>query len=89
MISLPLLHALWTGVVGYFIGLTARFPRNQAAILTVGIGSMALIHGTYNTFSNTWFAFGLCVLSLLLFVMYMRSAEKITEQLESQPRPFA
>jgi len=88
MISLPLLHALWSGVVGYFIGLAATFPRKRTAILTVGIASMALIHGTYDTFSSTWFAFGLCVLSLLLFVMYMRSAEKVTEGLESQPRPL-
>jgi RsiW-degrading membrane proteinase PrsW (M82 family) len=87
MISLPLLHALWSGVVGYFIGLAANFPRKQAALLTVGIASMALIHGLYDTFSDTWFAFALCVLSLLLFVMYMRSAEKITEGLESRPRP--
>ena len=87
MISLPLLHALWAGIVGYFIGLAANFPRKQAAMLTVGIASMAVIHGLYDTFSDTWFAFSLCVLSLLLFVMYMRSAEKITEGLQSQPPP--
>ena len=86
MISLPLLHALWAGIAGYFIGLAASFPRKQAAILIVGILSM-LIHGTYGTFPRTWFALGLCVLTLMLFVMYMRSAEKITEGLESQPGP--
>ena len=84
MISLPLLHALWAGIAGYFVGLAARSPRKQSAILTVGICSMALIHGMYDTFSGTFFAFGLCILSLLLFVMYMRSAEQITEQLETQ-----
>ena len=87
MISLPLLHALWAGIAGYFVGLAARFPRKQSALLVVGVFSMALIHGTYDTFPSTWFALGLCVLSLLLFVMYMRSAEKITEGLETQPPP--
>jgi protease PrsW len=91
MISLPLLHALWAVIAGYFVGLAAAFPRKQAAILVVGILSMALIHGTYDTFPRTWFALALCILSLLLFVMYMRSDEKITEgfQTVSPPRASA
>jgi RsiW-degrading membrane proteinase PrsW (M82 family) len=83
MVTLPLLHALWAGVVGYFIGLAALFPAKKAAIVTVGLFSMACVHGVYDTFSDTWFALVLCLLSLLLFIMYMRSAEKITEQFGS------
>jgi RsiW-degrading membrane proteinase PrsW (M82 family) len=83
LISLPLLHALWAGIAGYFIGLAAQFPRRQAALIVVGIGLVALIHGLYDTFSESWFAFGLCVLSLLLYIMYMRSAEKIAEELQA------
>lgn len=85
LISLPLLHALWAGIAGYFIGLAAQFPQRQAALVVVGIGVVALIHGFYDTFSESWFAFGLCVLSLLLYIMYMRSAEKIAEELQAQP----
>ena len=83
IISLPLLHALWAGVVGYFIGLAARFPRKQTAIVMVGVAAMAAVHGTYDTFSDTWLALALCLLSLLLFIMYMRSAEKIADGLKS------
>jgi len=82
LISLPLLHALWAGISGYFIGLAAQFPARKAALIVVGIGLVALIHGFYDTFSETWFAFVLCVLSLMLYIMYMRSAEKIAEALE-------
>jgi RsiW-degrading membrane proteinase PrsW (M82 family) len=83
MISLPLLHALWAGIAGYFIGLAAQFQQRKAALILVGIGLVALIHGLYDTFSETWFAFGLCVLSLLLYIMYMRSAERIAEELHA------
>lgn len=84
LISLPLLHALWSGIAGYFIGLAAQFPRKQAALVVVGLAMVALIHGMYDTFSESWFAFGLCVLSLLLYIMYMRSAERITQALQTQ-----
>jgi RsiW-degrading membrane proteinase PrsW (M82 family) len=84
MISLPLLHALWAGIVGYFIGLAAHFPGKQTSIVMLGLFSMAAVHGMYDTFSGSWFGFLLCVVSLVLFVMYVRSAEAITEQLEAR-----
>jgi RsiW-degrading membrane proteinase PrsW (M82 family) len=86
MVTLPLLHALWAGVVGYFIGLAARFPQKQATIVIVGLPMMATVHGAYDTFSDSRFALLLCVLSLFLFIMYMRSAEKVTEQLGADTR---
>jgi RsiW-degrading membrane proteinase PrsW (M82 family) len=84
MISLPLLHAIWAGIVGYFIGLAAHFPAKQTPIVLLGLFSMAAVHGMYDTFSGSWFGFLLCVLSLVLFVMYVRSAEAITQQLETR-----
>lgn len=89
IISLPLLHALWAGVVGYFIGLAASFPRKATPLVVVGLSAIAIIHGFYDTFSDGWFGLALCLLSLLLFIMYIRSAEKITEQLQTLPIPQA
>lgn len=81
MISLPLLHALWAGMFGYFIGLAALCPEKRAALVIVGLGLVAFIHGTYDTFSESWLALVLCLLTLLMFIMYMRYAEKISEEL--------
>ena len=37
----------------------------------------------FSSFSDTWVALALCLLSLLLFIMYVRSAEKIADGLRS------
>lgn len=46
-ISLPLLHATWTAVVGYFFALAAISQRRLALSL-LGITTAAIIHGFYD-----------------------------------------
>ena len=48
-ISLPLIHAIWAGIVGYFIGLAAINPSRKNAIIFIGVAIAASLHGTYNT----------------------------------------
>ena len=53
LITLPLLHALWSGIVAYFIGLGILNDRFIKGLIVAGIGLSALLHCLYNTFSLT------------------------------------
>jgi protease PrsW len=89
LITLPLLHALWAGTVGYFIGLAASMPDRSRALVAVGLTMMALVHGLYDTFSGTWASTALGVLSLLVFVAYSRSADQIATTMAMARTPKA
>jgi RsiW-degrading membrane proteinase PrsW (M82 family) len=80
-ITLPLLHALWSGVVGYFVGLAAMLPHRAWGLVAVGIGAVALVHGLYDTL-GPWSSFALALGSFLVFVGYSRTAESVAERLQ-------
>lgn len=79
VVSLPLLHAVWSAIVGYFVGLSLAAPRKTAAVLCVGLGTAVVLHGLYEAFLSQRMplvAFALATLSLVLFLAYRRSAER-------------
>ena len=79
-ITLPLLHALWAGVVGYFVGLAAMLPHRAWGLVAVGIGVVAIVHGLYDTL-GPWSSFALALFSFLVFVGYTRTAGSVAERL--------
>jgi RsiW-degrading membrane proteinase PrsW (M82 family) len=87
-ISSPLLHALWSSVVGYFIGLAATFPTRSRALVVVAIGAMATIHGLFDEFSDTWISIVICLFSLILFVGYSRTADQIMERMHKEEAAY-
>ena len=76
--SLPLLHAVWAGVVGYFIGLSLLKKKAQWVFIAVGIGLMAVIHGVYDVFSHNLIGFALALGSVLILMSYISEEETIT-----------
>src|ERR1051326_7915485 len=83
-ISSPLLHALWSAVTGYFVGLAATFPNRSRALVVMAIGGMALVHGLFDEFSDSWISIVICLFSLILFVGYSRTADQIMERLQQE-----
>jgi len=80
--TLPFLHAIWTGMAGYFIGFADQFPERRRGLLLVAIGLPAVLHGTYNTFGG---ALGLIValasvLALNLYLAKSVEFEKLLQQ---------
>jgi len=75
LITLPLLHAVFSGVAAQFVALGVETPALRRALIVVGIGVAALIHGLYNTFSGTLAGFVLAIGAVLLFIAYVRSVE--------------
>ena len=69
--TLPLLHACWAGVVGWFIATASRRSGNPWPIVVVGILFMAALHGTYDVFSDSIIGIVLAAISLLVFMGYL------------------
>jgi RsiW-degrading membrane proteinase PrsW (M82 family) len=86
LITLPLLHAVWAGIFAYFIALGAINGHVQKGLLLAGLASTALLHGLYDSFSDSWVGVVIAVLSIVIFVAYYRSGEvlqaKITALLQ-------
>ena len=75
LITLPLLHAVFSGVASQFIALGVETPALQRSLIVVGVAVAALIHGLYNTFSGTLAGFVLAIGAVLVFIAYVRSVE--------------
>jgi len=81
LITLPLLHAIFAGITGYFIGLAALNRRASRALMLIGIGLAALLHGTYDCFSDSWLGVGVAVLALMIFISYIRTGDLIAREI--------
>src|SRR5262249_18930358 len=49
--TLPFLHAIWTGIAGYFIAFAWQYPQRKVGLLIVAIGLPALLHAIYDLLS--------------------------------------
>ncbi|MDD7966797.1 PrsW family glutamic-type intramembrane protease [Actinomycetospora lemnae] len=72
----PVVHAVWAGMAGYFVGLAAQYrePRSFLALAGLGIAFPALLHGLNNwdPVNGTVLWVLVDALSALLFVAYAR-----------------
>ena len=75
LITLPLLHAVYSGIAGQFIALGVETPRMRRALIVAGIAIAALLHGLYDLLSNTILGFAIAVAAVLLFIAYVRSID--------------
>ena len=80
-ISLPLFHAIWAGIVGYFLGLAAINPSREKSIIFFGVAIAAILHGLYNTFSGSLLGLATLVFSILLFVAYLRRSRQLVNEM--------
>ena len=69
--TLPFLHAIWTGIAAYFIGFAYLYPERKRGLFIVAIGVPALLHGCYNTFSNSVVGLAFALLSVLALNLYL------------------
>lgn len=71
VMSGPLQHSAWAGVVGWFIGVAAQRKENRWQIVAVGIFFMAILHGLYDTFSDGIIGIILAGTGFLIFMGYL------------------
>lgn len=78
--TLPLLHAVWAGIVGWFI-VTASNRRERArAIVVLGIFFAAVLHGLYDVTSSGLIGIGVAAASIILFMGYLTHGQDETGQ---------
>lgn len=87
LISLPFLHCVFSGIAGYYLGLSLLAPGRRTALVLLGLGVAATIHGFYNFFSGGWLGLLVAGTAILVFVAYLRSAEHITQHITGQDHP--
>lgn len=81
-ISLPLIHAIWAGIVGYFIGLAAINPSRKYPIIFIGVVIAAVLHGLYDVFTSSLIGLGILAFSILLFVTYLRRSKEMVREMK-------
>lgn len=81
-ITLPLNHAIWAGIVSYFLGLAALNPSRQAPIIFIGVAISAVLHGLYDTFANDLLGLAILAFSILLFVTYLRRSKQMVDEMQ-------
>jgi len=79
-VCLPLFHAIWAGIFGYFLGLSALSNSPKMIIIITGWAIVAALHGLYNTFSDTLLGLLVMAFSVLLFLAYLRKGRTISIQ---------
>ncbi|WP_293913971.1 PrsW family glutamic-type intramembrane protease [Deinococcus sp.] len=84
LISLPFLHCVFSAIAGYYLGLSLLAPQRRAALILLGIGLAAVLHGLYDFFAGRWLGIVVAATSILMFVGYLRSAEQITQHMTGQ-----
>jgi RsiW-degrading membrane proteinase PrsW (M82 family) len=75
--ALPFLHAAWTSVSGYFIGLAAVKRRGRATLAIVGIALAAVVHGCFDAAPDGLPTICAGLLAFLLFVSYIASPQEM------------
>ena len=64
---LPFLHGLWTGIVGYYIGLSKQKGQINLLTIIVGLFISIVLHGLYNSFAIGIISILIVIVSLLIF----------------------
>jgi len=79
--TLPFLHATWTGISGYFIGLAVLAPGRRAALCVAGIAVAAVLHGSYDFSSEQLISVGIAAFVYLLFISYIERSQEMVQEL--------
>lgn len=79
-IPLPLLHAVWSGTVGWFIAAATQTASRTWGPIALGIGGVSILHGVYDVFSSGILAIILAALSILVFLCYLGIGNTATLQ---------
>lgn len=74
--SLPFLHAIWSGISGYFIAFANLYPKYRLSLYFLSLAIPVLLHGLYDTLCGNsiliFIAIVLCFITVLLLMTYLR-----------------
>lgn len=83
--SLPFLHAIWTGIAGYFIGFAKLYPLYRHALYFLSISIPSVMHGLYDTFCGSFLgmliALPITFIAVFLLTTYLKQAQNYQTKL--------
>lgn len=79
--SLPFLHAIWTGIAGYFLSFSVLYPNKRWALSIVAILIPASFHAIYNTFGWGFIGLGSAMVSVIFLMSYLSNCREIQKNL--------
>ncbi len=83
--SLPFLHAIWTGIAGYFIGFAKLYPLYRHALYFLAIAIPSVLHGLYDTFCGSYWgmiiALPITFIAVFLLTTYLKQAQSYQSKL--------
>lgn len=83
--SLPFIHAVWTGIAGYFIGFAKLYPLYRHALGFLAIVIPSVLHGLYDTFCGTYLgmivAVSIMFIAVFLLTTYLRQGQNYQSKL--------
>ncbi|MGB6044628.1 MAG: PrsW family glutamic-type intramembrane protease [Pirellulales bacterium] len=84
-LSLVFCHAIWSGIASYFVAIAAVTKRRWGALLIVGVGTSAVLHGLYDwlTTIQLTFATFVVVISFVLFYAYVSKLRNLAADVTS------
>lgn len=78
--SIPFGHAIYTGIAGYFLGLSCIYPSRKHGLIFIAI----LLPSLFHTFGNTmggYFMLGSDALAVLTLMVYMSKSQEFEKAL--------
>jgi len=83
LISLPVLHGLWSGIAAFFLGVAAYTAKGQRkSVMLAGLLLVSILHGVYDSIANEWYGLLVVFLTVILFVSYIRIERDIVKQVK-------
>lgn len=83
--SLPFLHAVWTGIAGYFIGFAKLYPLYRHALYFLAIAIPSVLHGLYDTFCQSYLgmfvALAITFIGVFLLTTYLKNVQSYQSKL--------
>lgn len=67
---LPFIHAVWTGIAGYFFAFAKLFPLYRRSLYFLALAVPSALHGLYDTFCGTQLGM-LVSLPLMFFAVFL------------------
>jgi RsiW-degrading membrane proteinase PrsW (M82 family) len=69
--SIPVLHAVWTGIASYLLGFAYLYPRRKWVLTVAALSVPSVLHALFNTFNGTITCLGISLMSVLMLILYL------------------